>query len=140
MLANLERMGEKSAQNLLDEIEASQEKQSWPSDLCAGHCGSSVNAQGANSSADHVGDLAAIEDASAEQLMEVGEVDPKWPRASQNFSRRPANRELVKKLRKAGVKITEERRKPAENRLHGPHVCLHRLACPAQPRSPQASW
>jgi len=117
MLENLERMGEKSAQNLLDEIEASKKNSFGRLIYALGM--RFVGERTGQLLADHFGDLGAIEDASAEQLMEVGEVGPKVAESIAEFFSEAANRELVKKLRKAGVKITEERRKPAENRLHG---------------------
>src|SRR5262249_9188054 len=54
-----------------------------------------------------------------EQLTEVGEVGPKVAASIVEFFSEKPNQELIKKLRKAGVKMTEERKKLAEDRLHG---------------------
>ncbi|HXN64365.1 MAG TPA: NAD-dependent DNA ligase LigA [Candidatus Acidoferrales bacterium] len=116
-LENLERMGEKSAQNLLDEIEVSKKNNLGRLIYALGM--RFVGERTGQLLADHFGDLGAIESAGAEQLMEVGEVGPKVAESIAEFFSETANRELVKKLRKAGVKITEERKKLAENRLHG---------------------
>jgi DNA ligase (NAD+) len=69
--------------------------------------------------AEHFSDLDAIAHASEEQLTEVGEVGPKVAASIVEFFSEKANQELIAKLRKAGLKLTGEKRKLAEDRLHG---------------------
>lgn len=116
-LAEMERMGEKSAQNLLDETEAS--KKNGLARLIFALGIRFVGERTGQLLAEHFGDLDAIAHASEEQLTEVAEVGPKVAASIAEFFSEKANQELLKKLRKAGLKLTEERKKPAEDRLHG---------------------
>ncbi len=116
-LAALDRMGEKSAQNLLDEIEAS--KKVGLARLIYALGMRFVGERTGQLLAEHFGDLDAIAQATEDQLTEVGEVGPKVAASIAEFFSEKANQDLLKKLRKAGLKFTEERKKPANNRLRG---------------------
>jgi DNA ligase (NAD+) len=116
-LANLERSGEKSAQNLLDEIEAS--KKNGLARLIYALGMRFVGERTGQLLAEHFSDLDAIAHATEEQLTEVGEVGPKVAASIAEFFSEKANQELIAKLRKAGLKFTGEKKKLAENRLHG---------------------
>jgi DNA ligase (NAD+) len=63
-----------------------------------------------------VEDLAA---ASQEQLEEVAEVGPKVAAAITEFFSEPANRQLIKKLHKAGVHPTMEKREIKSDKFAG---------------------
>ena len=108
-VAALERMAEKSAQNLLDEIEAS--KKNSLARLVYALGIRFVGERTAQLLATHFGSLEAIRDASEEQLTEVGEVGPKVAASIKEFFSEKANRDLIKRLRDAGLKPKEE--KPA---------------------------
>ncbi len=116
-LAALERMGEKSAQNLLNEMAAS--KNNGLARLIYALGMRFVGERTGQLLAAHFGDIDALAHASEEQLTEVTEVGPKVAASIAEFFSEKANQELIKKLRKAGLKLTEERKKLAENRLHG---------------------
>jgi DNA ligase (NAD+) len=116
-LAELERMGEKSARNILDELEGS--KKNGLARLIYALGIRFVGERTGQLLADHFGDLEKIEHASEEQLTEVGEVGPKVAASIAEFFSEKANQTLVEKLRKAGLKLREEKKKPAEDRLHG---------------------
>ncbi|MFZ0821125.1 MAG: NAD-dependent DNA ligase LigA [Candidatus Acidiferrales bacterium] len=116
-LAALERMGEKSAQNLLDELTAS--KNNGLARLIYALGMRFVGERTGQLLASHFGDLDAIARATEEQLTQVAEVGPKVAASIAEFFSEKANQELIKKLRKYGLKMTEERKKPSENRLHG---------------------
>ncbi len=116
-LAELERMAEKSAQNLLDEIEAS--KQNSLARLIYALGMRFVGERTAQLLAEHFGSLDKIASASAEGLTEVPEVGPKVAESIVEFLSEPANRKVVEKLRKHGLKFTEERRAPRDTRLAG---------------------
>lgn len=116
-LANLERMGEKSAQNLLDEINAS--KKNSLSRLIYALGIRFVGERTGQLLAEHFGDIDAIAKANSEQLEEVAEIGPKVAAAVAEFFSEKANQELIRKLRAAGVNLAEEKKKIEANRLHG---------------------
>ncbi len=116
-LAELERMAEKSAQNLRDEIAAS--KQNSLARLIYALGMRFVGERTAQLLAEHFGSLDKIASAGAEELTEVPEVGPKVAESIVEFFSEPANRKVVEKLRKAGLKFAEERRAPRDTRLAG---------------------
>ena len=116
-LAGLERMAEKSAQNLLDEIAAS--KKNELSRLIYGLGIGFVGERTAQLLAEHFGSLEKIADASAEELMEVNEIGPKVAASVADFFSEKANRKLIERLREKGVRMKEERRALTDNRLAG---------------------
>jgi len=116
-LAALERMAEKSAQNLLDEIEAS--KQNSLARLIYALGILFVGERTAQLLAEHFGDLEALAKASEEELTEVPEVGPKVAASIAEFFSEPANRELIKKFKKAELKFTEERKAPKSTKFAG---------------------
>jgi DNA ligase (NAD+) len=116
-LANLERMGEKSAQNLLKEIEAS--KKNSLARLIYALGIRFVGERTGQLLAEHFGSLDKLASASKDELLKVPEVGPKVAESIVEFFSEPANRELVKKLRRAGLNLTEERKTPRDTRLAG---------------------
>ena len=60
--------------------------------------------------AQEFGSMDAIMNAGAEELERVEEVGPRISRAISDFFSRPANRELIKHLHAAGVKMTAEKK------------------------------
>jgi len=108
-LAALERMGEKSAQNLLAGLEKSK-KTTLPRFLYGlgiRHVGEST----ARDLARHFGKLAAVMDASVEHLLEVPDVGPIVAESVHTFFEQPHNREVVEQLRACG--LTWEESEPA---------------------------
>jgi DNA ligase (NAD+) len=63
-----------------------------------------------------------IADASAGELMEVGEVGPKIAEGVREFFSEPANRKLIERLRQVGVNMKAERQAPVSNKLAGKTV------------------
>jgi DNA ligase (NAD+) len=116
-LANLERMAEKSAQNLLDEIEAS--TKNGLAELIYALGIRFVGERTGQLLADHFGSLEELAAASEEELLEVEEVGPKVAASIAEFFSEPANKKLINRLRNAGVKLTEERKAPKDTRLAG---------------------
>ena len=100
-LVALERMGDKSAQNLLASLEKS--KQTTLPRFLYGlgirHVGEST----ARDLARHFGKLDGVMDASVEQLLEVPDVGPIVAESVHAFFRQPHNREVVEQLRAVGV-------------------------------------
>jgi DNA ligase (NAD+) len=116
-VAELERMGEKSAQNLLDEIEESKK-----SPLARVIYALGIRFVGERTGqllAEHFSSLDEFAAASEEQLMEVGEVGPKVAAAIAEFFSESANRQLIKKLEKAGVRPVAEKRTVKSDKFAG---------------------
>jgi DNA ligase (NAD+) len=116
-VAELERMGEKSAQNLLDEIAAS--KKNSLARLIYALGMRMVGERTAELLADHFSSLDELAAAKEEQLFEVGEVGPKVAAAIAEFFSEPANRKIIKKLEKLGVHPTAEKRVIKSQKLAG---------------------
>jgi DNA ligase (NAD+) len=107
-LAALERMAEKSAQNLLDEIAASKKNSLARLIFALGI--RFVGERTGQLLAEHFSSLEELAAASDEQLVAVPEVGPKVAASLAEFFSEPANRKLIKKLHKAGVHPTAEKR------------------------------
>jgi DNA ligase (NAD+) len=116
-VAGLERMAEKSAQNLLDEIEAS--KKNSLARLIYALGIQFVGERTAQLLAEHFSSLEELAAAKEEQLLEVPEVGPKVAASIVEFFSEPANRQLIKKLNKAGVHPTAEKRVVKSQKLAG---------------------
>jgi DNA ligase (NAD+) len=100
-LSALERMGEKSAQNLLAGLQRSKDTTlpRFLYGLGIRHVGEST----ARDLARHFGGLDAVMDATAEQLLEVPDVGPVVAESIHTFFAQPHNREVVEQLRACGV-------------------------------------
>ncbi|MBB6521790.1 NAD-dependent DNA ligase LigA [Pseudoteredinibacter isoporae] len=97
----LERMAEKSAQNLLDALEQSKQS-SLPRFLFALGI-REVGEATARNLAQHFGNLPALMKADAEQLLEVGDVGPIMAEFIVSFFADERNREEVARLQAAGI-------------------------------------
>lgn len=107
-LLQLERMGEKSAENVLAEIEASK---SLPLERVIYGLGIRfVGERTAQFLAEHFGALDAIINASAEELEEVNEVGPRIAESIVEFFADEHNRKLVSDLRKARLTFTGQKK------------------------------
>jgi DNA ligase (NAD+) len=104
-LVALERMGEKSAQNLLAALENS--KQTTLPRFLYGlgirHVGEST----ARDLARHFGNLDAVMEASVEALLQVPDVGPVVAESIHAFFRQAHNREVIEQLRACGVRWEE---------------------------------
>ena len=112
-LVSLERMADKSAQNIVDALEKSK-KTTLPRFLFGlgiRHVGEAT----AKEMARHFGQLDRIMDATVEQLLEVNDVGPVVAQSLRTFFDQPHNREVVEQLRACGVHWDE-----AEPAAQGP--------------------
>ena len=116
-VAGLERMAEKSAQNLLEEIEAS--KKNSLARLIYALGIQFVGERTAQLLAEHFSSLEELAAGKEEELEEVPEAGPKVAASIVEFFSEPANCQLIKKLRKAGVHPTAEKRVVKSQKLAG---------------------
>ncbi len=100
-LASLERMGEKSAANLLSAIEASKTTTLARFIFALGI--RNVGEATAKDLANHFGSIEALMMADEMQLQQVPDVGPVVATAIRQFFAEPNNREVVEQLRAAGV-------------------------------------
>ncbi len=102
-LLTLERMGEKSAQNVLNEIDASRK---LPLERVIYGLGIRfVGERTAEFLAAHFGAMDELMKAGVEELQEVNEVGPRIAESIHEFFAEPRNRELVGQLRNAGLRF-----------------------------------
>src|SRR5579872_1897831 len=107
-LLSLERMGEKSAQNVLDEIEQSKK---LPLERVIYGLGIRfVGERTAQFLAEHFGSMDEIMKAGEEELQQVNEVGPRIAQSIAEFFQEPKNRELVKRLGDAGLTFSGKKK------------------------------
>ena len=115
-LLSLERMGEKSADNVLREIENSKK---LPLERVIYGLGIRfVGERTAQFLAEHFGDIAVLEKAGEEEVQQVEEVGPRIAKSIVEFFAEPKNRELVEELRAAGLTL-KGKKKERGTRLAG---------------------
>lgn len=108
-LLSLERIGKKTADALLAEIERS--KKAPLNRVLFGLGIRFVGERTAQWLAEEFGSMDALADASREDLERVNEVGPRVSQAIREFFDEEKNRNLVEKLRKAGLTFTAQKRK-----------------------------
>src|SRR6202167_113288 len=107
-LLQLERVGEKSAENVLAEIASSKK---LPLERVIYGLGiRMVGERTAQFLAEHFGSLDAVMNASVEELEEVNEVGPRIAESIVEFFADEHNRKLVNDLRKAGLTFTGQKK------------------------------
>ena len=105
-VADLKRMAEKSATNVVTAIAASKDRELWRliNGLGIAHVGEGA----ARKLADHFHDLDKLASANVEQLQEAEDVGPVMAESIHEFFRNPRNHAVIEKLRKAGLKMKEK--------------------------------
>jgi DNA ligase (NAD+) len=116
-VVELERLAEKSAQNLLDEIAAS--KKNPLARLIYALGIRMIGERTGQLLAAHFSSLDELAAASEVQLLEVGEVGPKVAASIAEFFSESANQRIIKKLDKVGVRPTTEKRVLKSQRFAG---------------------
>jgi DNA ligase (NAD+) len=116
-VSDLERMAEKSAQNLLDEIAAS--KKNSLSRLIYALGIRFVGERTAQLLAAHFSSMDKLAAAGEEELTGVTEVGPKVADGILEFFSESANRKLIERLRAAGVNMKDERQAPKSAKFAG---------------------
>jgi DNA ligase (NAD+) len=116
-ISNLERMGPKSAKNIIENIDRSR---LMPLPRVISALGIRfVGERTAELLADHFGSMDTLTSATVEQLMEVQEVGPKVAVSIHAFFREQQNCELVERLKKAGLMFDHVVRRRAGGPLTG---------------------
>jgi DNA ligase (NAD+) len=107
-LLSLERVGEKTADTLLEQIRNSKDR-----GLARVLLGLGIRFVGERTAqllAEHFGSIDELRSATAEQLMAVNEVGPRVADAIVEFFSNKKNQQLVDDLKKLGLKLTAEKR------------------------------
>jgi DNA ligase (NAD+) len=107
-LLSLERFADKSAQNILNEIQSS--KQLPLERLIYGLGIRFVGERTAQFLAEHFGSMEALASATGEELQNVNEVGPRIAESIAEFFSIPANRKLIDRLRAAGLALKGEKK------------------------------
>lgn len=102
-LLQLERMGEKSVQNLLEAIEKS--KRNSLERLLFGLGIRFVGAKGAKILAQHFKHMDALMEAGMEELLALDEIGPKMADSVVTYMEKPEVRETINRLKEAGVNM-----------------------------------
>src|SRR5437588_201114 len=107
-LLSLERFADKSAQNIINEIEGSKK---LPLERVIYGLGIRfVGERTAQFLAEHFGSMEALEKASVEELQNVNEVGPRIAESIVEFFSIPANRKLVERLHEAGLTLSGQKK------------------------------
>lgn len=112
-IENLERMGSKSAAKLIEQIQNSKNRP-LPNVIFAlgiRHVGEEM----AERLAKHFNSIDQLQKASAEDLMKIPTIGPKIAESIVSFFSLERNQQIIEKLKKAGVKLYEEKPVRAEN-------------------------
>ncbi len=112
-IINLDRMGQKSAQNILEAIEKSKKRPLWRLICALGirH----VGAQNAEVLSNALGSLEAIMNASAEQLEEIEQIGPIIAQSIANFFALEENRKMIEEMLECGVEPTIEKKRYSDS-------------------------
>ena len=113
-LAALDRMGKKSAANLVAEIEKSKQAEIWR--LLHGIGIRHVGEGGARALADAFPSIPALRAASLEALEAVSDIGPVVARSVRTFLDAPPNADLLSRLADAGREDRRRGRRPADRR------------------------
>jgi DNA ligase (NAD+) len=107
-LIELERMGKKSAQNLLQGIQGSKDRglARVLTGLAIRHVGEHV----AELLAQHFGDVGKLQEASLEELSRIEGIGPVLAESVYKFFHSPDGRQVIKELEARGVKLREAER------------------------------
>ncbi len=113
-LLGLERMGKKSAENILREIKQAKDPKRVPLEKVIYGLGIRfVGERTAQFLAEHFGSMDAFMNASEEELQQVNEVGPRVSAAVREFFDEPKNVALVDRLREAGLTFTGKKKQRA---------------------------
>jgi DNA ligase (NAD+) len=121
-LLDLERMAEKSVSNVIESIQRSKNRPLARVIFALGilHVGDET----AELLASHFTSIDKLANATQEELLSIPSIGPKIAESIVAFFRQDDNRQIIKKLSKAGVKLEEAPSKPRELPLAGQEFVL----------------
>ncbi|ADQ15253.1 NAD-dependent DNA ligase LigA [Halanaerobium hydrogeniformans] len=116
-LQNLERMGEKSSQNVIDAIKQSKDREFFRVIYALGirHVGLGA----ARTLSDNYSSISQLMEASNEELEEIDEIGPVIADSIIDFFAEKQNRDLISRLRQAGINLSRENTEEKEKFLEG---------------------
>jgi len=121
-LMTLERMGEKSADNVIAAIEKSKARPLWR--LVAALGIRHIGGQSADILAEHFGSLDALMAADVEALQAVEQIGPKIAESVYEYFRNPANRAVIEGLLTAGVRPEQPKKVRRAGKLAGKTIVV----------------
>jgi DNA ligase (NAD+) len=121
-LLGLERMADKSAQNVIDSIEESKTRPLWR--LVAGLGVRHIGVQTAQDLCSHFGSLDALMKATSEELDAIEQVGEKLAVEIYEYFHDERNIAIIKELLSAGVKPELPQKKKAEGKLAGKTIVV----------------
>jgi len=121
-LLTLERMGEKSVENMLDAIDASKSNDVYR--LISGFGMPHIGLKAAKTLAMTFGDLEVLRHATKEELVAVDEIGDKMADAIITFFNSEEHLRIVEALKQAGVNFTSALKQTAEGKLQGKTVVV----------------
>jgi DNA ligase (NAD+) len=121
-LASLDRMGQKSAENLVNALQAAKQTR-LPRFLYALGI-REVGEATARSLAMHYPDLDSLMQATSEQLVEIEDVGPIVANHIETFFQQTHNREVIERLRQVGIHWPLEEASSADSALSGKTIVL----------------
>ena len=113
-LENLERMGEKSAANVIEAVDASKKRDLWR--LVFGLGIRHVGVTAARTLTSHFGSMEALSSASREELVSVHEIGDVMAESIVDFFSKRQNQQILARLKKAGLNFKADRRPPPADR------------------------
>ena len=116
-VANMDRMGQKSADNLLSEIENSKKRELENLIFAIGI--RNVGQRTAEVLAENYDSLDKLSEASNEELTQIHEIGKIVAGDIVDFFRGKENKDVIEKLRKAGVNMKRLKKKVTKNILNG---------------------
>ena len=131
-LATLERVGEKSIRNLLDAIEGSKTRPLWRLIFALGIL--HVGVTSSRALANHFRSMDALIASTPDELQRISDVGEVVGQSIHGFFQEPANRKVVARLEKAGLRMVEEGPAPGaadeSSPFHGTWVVTGTLSQP----------
>ena len=116
-IVNLDKMGEKSADNLLRALE--QSKENGLSKVLFGLGIPLIGQRAAKLLAENFGSIEALSGASIEQISQVQDIGEKSAQSLKEFLEEEKNQQVIGRLQAAGVRMEEEMRERADSRFAG---------------------
>jgi DNA ligase (NAD+) len=116
-LKDLERMGEKSSQNVIQAIEASKSREFFRVLYALGIRHVGIGA--ARILAENFDSIEAVKEAAAEELEAIDEIGPVIAESIVGFFQERHNRDLLSRLKQAGIRLEREDAQQEEKFLEG---------------------